>query len=86
MSRWLHLRQMGATARAMLIVAAGTQWSVSRDEITTERSVVKHAKTNRTLSYGALADSLARITPPSDSSEAGEGGHGPAEIPVVEGV
>jgi isoquinoline 1-oxidoreductase subunit beta len=64
MSRWLHLREIGATARAMLITAAAKQWNVPRDDITTERSVLKHTSSGRTLTYGALADTLTRITPP----------------------
>jgi isoquinoline 1-oxidoreductase beta subunit len=64
MSRWLHLREIGATARAMLVIAAAKQWNVSRDDITTERSVLTHAASGRTLTYGRLADTLPRITPP----------------------
>jgi NADH-quinone oxidoreductase subunit C len=43
-------------------------------------------QTNSASRSGFSRGRVARITPESDSSEAGEGGHGPAEIPVVEGV
>ena len=60
-----------------LIDAAGVDYLVyGRDEW----------QTNSATRSGFSRGRVARITPPSDSSEAGEGGHGPAEIPVVEGV
>ena len=61
---WEPLRRAGAVARAMLISAAATKWNVSESECTTENSKVIHAASNRSLTYGALAnDAAARPVP-----------------------
>jgi len=62
---WNSLRQAGAAARHMLVAAAAQQWGVPESEITTSESLVRHAATNRTLSYGQLATAAASITPPT---------------------
>src|SRR5437016_1698670 len=41
---WMQLRQAGATARAMLVQAAATQWTVPATEISVSEGVVSHAK------------------------------------------
>jgi isoquinoline 1-oxidoreductase beta subunit len=53
------LRRAGATARAMLVAAAAAQWDVPADELTTERGVVRHAKSHRSAAYGELATAAA---------------------------
>ena len=52
---WDQLRQAGATARAMLVAAAATQWNVPASECTAADSVVSHKASGRKLTYGALA-------------------------------
>src|SRR5690606_21188385 len=49
------LRQSGAAARAMLVAAAAQEWGVPASEITTSESVVTHAASRRSMSYGQLA-------------------------------
>ncbi|HEY7690491.1 MAG TPA: molybdopterin cofactor-binding domain-containing protein, partial [Dongiaceae bacterium] len=49
------LRMAGAQARQVLLAAAAEQWKVPVGELSTEPSMVVHAKTKRKTSYGALA-------------------------------
>ena len=53
------LRRAGAGARAMLVAAAAKEWGVPESEITTSNSVVTHAASNRSMSYGQLATAAA---------------------------
>jgi isoquinoline 1-oxidoreductase subunit beta len=62
------LRMAGAQARQVLLAAAAEQWKVPVGELTTEPSVVVHAKSKRTIGYGALA-AKAKV---------------PAELPKIE--
>jgi len=61
---WTPHRQVGATARHMLLTAAAAKWSVPVAELTTGPSVVKHAASNRTISYGELAADAAKLPAP----------------------
>jgi isoquinoline 1-oxidoreductase subunit beta len=49
------LRLYGAQARRVLLDAAATHFNVPASELTTEPSVVLHAKSGRRLSYGEVA-------------------------------
>jgi isoquinoline 1-oxidoreductase subunit beta len=49
------LRTFGAQVRRVLLENAAKRLEVSIDELSTEPSVVVHAKTNRRLSYGEIA-------------------------------
>jgi isoquinoline 1-oxidoreductase beta subunit len=49
------LRIFGAQVRRVLIDNAAKHWNVTRAELTTEPSVVVHAKSGRRLSYGEIA-------------------------------
>jgi isoquinoline 1-oxidoreductase beta subunit len=59
-------QRAGATARAMLVAAAAAQWGVAVDECDTDRGVVRHRTTKRTLSYGQLAAAAAALPIPSE--------------------
>ena len=59
------LRRAGATARAMLVAAAAKTWNVPVGELTTEKSVVRHAKTGRSATYGELAAVAATMPVPA---------------------
>jgi isoquinoline 1-oxidoreductase beta subunit len=63
---WKPLRTAGASARAMMIQAAAKQWKVDPSGCTASDGKVTHGASNRTLSYGALADTAAKETPPKD--------------------
>jgi isoquinoline 1-oxidoreductase beta subunit len=56
---WDQLRQVGATARAILVAAAAADWRVPASEITVERGVVKHSPSGRRATFGALAGKAA---------------------------
>ena len=63
---WTPLRRAGATARAMLVAAAAGRWNVDAATCTTERGVVRHAPSGRTLSHGALANAASALPVPAD--------------------
>jgi len=54
-SYYRPLRTMGAQVRRVLLDNAARKWSVPVEELTTEPSVVVHAKSGRKLSYGDIA-------------------------------
>ncbi|MEA2781477.1 MAG: isoquinoline 1-oxidoreductase subunit beta, partial [Rhodospirillaceae bacterium] len=56
---WNQLRQAGATARAMLVSAAASEWNVPAAELTVDRGVVHHASSKRQASFGELAAKAA---------------------------
>ncbi|MGE3491290.1 MAG: molybdopterin cofactor-binding domain-containing protein [Vicinamibacterales bacterium] len=65
-SDWDRLRRVGATARALLINAAAVGWQVPASECETAIHTVRHAGSNRTARYGALAARAAALTVPSE--------------------
>src|SRR5712672_2459450 len=52
---WKPLREAGASARAMLVQAAASEWQVDPASCTTSNGEVMHTASGRKLSYGALA-------------------------------
>ncbi len=60
------LRKAGASAREMLIAAAAQQWKVPAGELTAEKSVITHAASGRTVTYGKVASAAAKMPPPKD--------------------
>jgi isoquinoline 1-oxidoreductase beta subunit len=56
------LRTFGAQVRRVLLDNAAKKWGVPADELTTEPSVVVHAKSGRRLTYGEIA-AFAEIPP-----------------------
>jgi isoquinoline 1-oxidoreductase subunit beta len=58
------MRQVGATARFMLVQAAAQQWNVNPKDCVTALHVVVHQPTGRKLGYGELAASAAKLPVP----------------------
>ena len=58
------LRQAGATAREMLVMAAAQEWGVSKSECKTKNGIVIHESTGKELSYGDLAEKARNIEVP----------------------
>ena len=60
------LRKGGAAARMMLIQAAADQWKVPAAECTAANGVITHKASNRSTTYGKVADAAGKIEPPAD--------------------
>src|SRR6201991_2518654 len=61
-----YVRKGGATARLMLIQAAANEWKVPASECTVANSVITHAASGKTTTYGKVAEAAAKIEPPGD--------------------
>jgi isoquinoline 1-oxidoreductase subunit beta len=63
-----YVRRGGAVARTMLLQAAADQWNVPVAEVTVSNGIITHAASKRSLHYGEVAASAARLTPPDAKS------------------
>jgi len=63
-SAWNYMRTVGAQAREMLLAAAAQHWKVAKKECHTENGSVVHTPSGQRLSYGALAETASKLTPP----------------------
>ena len=63
---YMLMRQLGASARAMLIEAAARQWEVDASHLTTEPGFVIHPATDRNLGYGELAGAAMELPVPAE--------------------
>jgi isoquinoline 1-oxidoreductase beta subunit len=61
-----YIRKGGAAARMMLIQAAANDWKVPATECTAANSVITHAPSGKTTTYGKVAEAAAKLTPPAD--------------------
>ncbi len=61
-----YVRRGGATAREMLIQAAAKDWGVAASEVTAANSVLTHAASGRSTTYGKVAAAAALLEPPKD--------------------
>src|SRR5215510_1769299 len=57
---WQPLRQAGAIARTMLVLAAAGRWNVNPASCRAQSGQVLHAPTGRSIAYGELAADAAR--------------------------
>ncbi|MEM7490388.1 MAG: molybdopterin cofactor-binding domain-containing protein, partial [Pseudomonadota bacterium] len=57
------MRRAGAAAREMLVQAAAEEWDVAPDELEARDSMVLHAASGRSATFGALATRAAALTP-----------------------
>ena len=60
-STFTPMRQVGAQAREMLIMAAAQQWNVKRRDCRAENGTVVHTPTNRRVSYGDLVEAASKL-------------------------
>lgn len=61
---WSGLRMAGASARQMLKMAAANAWKVSVDEITTEAGFLYHKSSGRSMGYGEVVATAAKLRVP----------------------
>jgi len=63
---WEPLRKAGATAKFMLLQAAANQWNVPMAALTASNGTVIHQASNRTITYGQLADAASKLPVPAN--------------------
>jgi isoquinoline 1-oxidoreductase beta subunit len=61
-----YVRKGGASARMMLIQAAANEWKVPASECSAANSIITHASSGRTVSYGKVAEAAAKLQLPTD--------------------
>jgi isoquinoline 1-oxidoreductase subunit beta len=61
---WLPLREVGATAREMLIEAAAQKWGVDKSQLRTENGYVIGTSEGARLNYGSLSEAAAALPIP----------------------
>ncbi len=61
-----QMRKAGATARAMLVQAAASEWKLPAAELTVSNGVIEHAKSGKRGSFGEFAQAAASIPEPKD--------------------
>lgn len=60
-STWDVLRKAGATAREMLLTAAGTMWNVDTTTCVAHKGKVVHTESGRIADFGSLAEAASKI-------------------------
>ena len=61
-----YVRKGGAMARMMLVQAAANAWNVPIAECTASNSVITHKASNRTVTYGKVAEAAGKLDQPKD--------------------
>ena len=67
-----YLQLAGAEARERLMLAAANLWGVPVDELTAKDSVIAHARSGRTTTYGKVAHLAARTPHPDPGVDRAE--------------
>jgi isoquinoline 1-oxidoreductase beta subunit len=61
-----YVRKGGAAAREMLLQAAANEWKVPASELAVAKGVITHKASNRSTTYGKVAEAAAKLEPPTD--------------------
>ncbi|MBO0930465.1 xanthine dehydrogenase family protein molybdopterin-binding subunit [Fibrella aquatilis] len=61
---YMTLRQVGASARELLVTAASQQWNVPADECTVADARVHHKASNRSVGFGELVETASKLPTP----------------------
>ncbi|MBL4826289.1 MAG: xanthine dehydrogenase family protein molybdopterin-binding subunit, partial [Spongiibacteraceae bacterium] len=61
---WEQMRQAGASARAMLVMAAAKRWNVATKDIHVVGGVLSHSASGKTANFGQLASAAAEQAVP----------------------
>ena len=64
---WLQMRQVGASARAMLVQAAANQWKVKPEDCKVDKGVIT-GPGGKKATFGHLADAASKLPVPGDPS------------------
>ena len=59
-----YVRRAGAAAKIMLVQAAANEWKVPAAELTVDKGVITHKGSNRSTTYGKVADAAAKLPAP----------------------
>ncbi len=61
-----YLRKAGAAAREMLTAAAAKEWGAPASELTVANSVITHAASNRSTTFGKIAEAASKLEVPKE--------------------
>ena len=61
-----YVRKGGAAAREMLLQAAANEWKVPVSELAVAKGVITHKASNRSTTYGKVAEAAAKLEPPTE--------------------
>src|SRR5947209_8635654 len=61
-----YVRKGGAAARLRVIQAAANEWKVPATECTGAKGTITHKASNRSTTYGKVAEAAAKLEPPKD--------------------
>jgi isoquinoline 1-oxidoreductase beta subunit len=61
-----YVREGGATACEMLKQAAANEWKVPVAEVSVDKGVITHKASNRSTTYGKVAEAAAKLEPPKE--------------------
>jgi len=61
-----YVREGGAAARMMLVEAAANEWGVPISECSAASSVITHAGSGKTTTFGKVANAAAKLSPPME--------------------
>jgi isoquinoline 1-oxidoreductase subunit beta len=85
---WLPMRMAAASARSMLLSTAARKWNVPANELTIEKSIVKH-KSGKSSAIGEFAKEAAALSAPKTATPKAQSewkilGTSPARLDVIE--